>query len=103
MDWWMNGGRSNCSGPTNPLIRQSNNPIFIGLAGIKFYNGLFVGDGLYLIAAGYAHHHALEGFLVHREPIRHGAAGSRFQISRGQLAPGIGILDFDDVIYLETE
>src|SRR5215468_4266477 len=54
------------------------------LAGIKFDDSLFVGDGLDLIAGGNAHHHSFEGFLIQRKPIRHRAARSDFEILGSQ-------------------
>ena len=44
---------------------------------------------------------ALEGFLVQRQPIRHGAAGGGFQVPGGQLAGDVGVLDFDHVVHLQ--
>ena len=72
------------------------------LAGIKFYDGLLVGDGLDFIPGGDAHHDAFEGFLIQREPIGHRAAGGDLQIFGGQLPRGVGVLDFNDIVYLQS-
>jgi len=84
-------------------IRLSNNPGFIGLAGIKFDYGLFVGNGLNLVTGRDAHDDALKRLFVQREPIGHDAAGGAFQILGGQLARGIGILDLNAFVHLEGE
>jgi hypothetical protein len=42
-----------------------------GLAGIKFDDGLFVGNRLDFVAGRNAHDRALEFFLVQRQPVRH--------------------------------
>ena len=73
------------------------------LAGIKFDDGLLVGDGLNFIAARDAHYDSLKSVFIEREPIRHGAAGGNFKILAGQLARGIGILYLDDVVHFQAK
>ena len=60
-----------------PTINHFSNLLirFIYLAGIKFDDGLLIGDGMDFVARGNPHHNAFEGLFIKRKPIRHGAAG----------------------------
>src|SRR6185503_17812360 len=71
------------------------------LAGIKFNNGLDVGDGVDFVLGRNAHHDALEGVLVHRQPVGHGAAGGAFEILRRNLTRTRVVLHFDGVVHFD--
>src|SRR5438105_4161801 len=104
MEWW-NAGNPTFQSSDIPTFQYSNIPILrwlFVLAGIKFYDGLLVGDGLNLVARWDARDDAFKGLFVQRKPIGDGPAGGHLQVLGGQLAGSVGILDFDEVVHFEA-
>jgi hypothetical protein len=60
----MEQGSDGLSAKRLSIIRIAQQSSFIDLAGIKFDDGLFVGDRLDLIACRNAHDYPLQGFFV---------------------------------------
>ena len=60
----QSGSRAASVCPNAPLLQHSNHPLVFVLPGIKFNDGLLVGDGLDFIAGRDAHHDAFEGLFV---------------------------------------